>query len=124
MKNTVYILFAFLCVIAGCSGDSGHKRDDTEGVRFSVPSDPKAKYYLLAVEERGETHSIVVTKRVGPSGTHYSRRFFHCEDGDTAYMGDGATIEEMNNSKPDTKFSPVVCGSIAYYVMIQACKPQ
>jgi hypothetical protein len=86
-----------------------------------VPSDPKAKYYVL---EKGgtENNPTLTTKRVGASGTSFSKRVFDCKANTFKYLGDGDTIEEMNRSKPGEKMSPLVEGSIAWHLWKHACR--
>jgi hypothetical protein len=90
-------------------------------VLISVPTDSSAKYYLL---EKSEANGRVtaVTKRIGSSGTTYSKRLVDCSKKTFMYLGDGSTLEEMRNSKPDKKMSALVPGSISGYVASAACK--
>jgi hypothetical protein len=92
-------------------------------VRLSVPSDAKATYFIL---ERGGSADkpTLVTKRVGPSGTSYSKRLFDCSARTWKYLGDGETLEEMRNSKPDAAMTGLVTGSIADYMWKAACRPK
>lgn len=64
----------------------------------------------------------LTTKRVGSSGTNYSKRLFDCKAGLTKYLGTGDTIDEMNKSMPDPQMSELVQGSIAFYQWKYACK--
>lgn len=86
-----------------------------------VPSDAKAKFYILEKGGSGSERTIV-TKRVGPSGTGYSKRLYNCNDKTVKYLGTGDSLEEMGKSNPDPKVSPIVQGSIAFYVGLEACK--
>lgn len=88
---------------------------------LSVPSDPNAQFFVLEKGGKGSKHTIV-TKRVGPSGASYSKRVYNCANHTVKYLGNGDSIEEMEASKPDAKMGPIVKGSIAYYVGIEACK--
>ena len=89
--------------------------------RVAIPSDSKARYSIL---ERGGTADMptLVTKRVGPSGTSYSKRLFDCRGRTWKYLGDGETLEDMRTSRPDKKMSPLVDKSIADYLWNEACK--
>jgi hypothetical protein len=90
-------------------------------IPLSVPSDPNAKFFVL---EKGGTGSerTIVTKRVGPGGTSYSKRLYNCSNGTVKYLGSGGSLAEMASSKPHANMGPIVTGSIAYYVGIEACK--
>lgn len=89
-------------------------------VPLVVPSDSKGTYYILEKGGKGHMRTIV-TKRVGPSGTSYSKRLFDCNQGTVKYLGTGDTLAQMNAGKPEAKMAPVVDGSIASYVGGAAC---
>ncbi|WAP65398.1 hypothetical protein OZ911_08365 [Pseudomonas fortuita] len=86
-----------------------------------VPSDPKAAYTILARDTSGNERTIT-TKRVGSSGTSYSRRLYNCADRTVKYLGSGETLEQMKASQPDPRMGPIVSGSIADYVGAEACR--
>ncbi|WP_369991279.1 hypothetical protein [Pseudomonas xanthosomatis] len=88
---------------------------------LKVPSDTKATYTVLARDTSGNERSIT-TKRVGPSGTSYSRRLYSCSARTVKYLGSGDTLEQMQASKPDPQMAPIVSGSIADYVGAEACR--
>ena len=90
-------------------------------VPLAVPSDPKAQFLVLQKGGQGSERTIV-TKRVGSSGTSYSKRLYNCKAETVKYLGSGDTIAAMNSSKPDPTMAPIVSGSIAYYVGKEACK--
>lgn len=90
-------------------------------VELFIPSDPKAKYFIIDKTSRG-SESILVTKRIGSSGVSFSKRLFNCKNKTVKYLGFGDSISEMNSSKPDVSMSPIVEGSIADYQRIAACK--
>ena len=90
-------------------------------VPISVPSDPKAQFFVLEKGGTGNDRTIV-TKRVGPSGTSYSKRLYNCKNSTVKYLGTGDTLAEMKSSKPEPNMAPIVQGSIAYYVGREACK--
>lgn len=88
---------------------------------LSIPSDSKAQYFVL--EKNGDgVERTIVTKRIGSSGTSYSRRLYNCANNTVKYLGTGDSLEEMSTSKPDPNMTPIIDGSIAYYVGIEACK--
>tara|TARA_R110002012_G_scaffold318919_1_gene538149 strand:+ start:102 stop:431 length:330 start_codon:yes stop_codon:yes gene_type:complete len=106
-----FLLSIFLFGLVGCS-DAGD---------FPVPSDYKAKYYVI---EKGGSRNepTITTKRVGSSGEGYSKRIYNCAQNTVKYLGSGSTLREMKISKSDVKMSPVIYKSIAYYVGQQVCK--
>ena len=88
---------------------------------LSVPSDPKAQFFVLEKGGSG-TQRTIVTKRVGPSGIGYSKRLYNCTDSTVKYLGTGDSLAAMVASKADPNMGPIVQGSIAYYVGVEACK--
>lgn len=88
---------------------------------LSVPSDAKAQFFVLEKGGSGSQRTII-TKRVGSSGTSYSKRLYNCADSTVKYLGTGDSLEDMNKSNPDPNMGPIVQGSIAYYVGLEACK--
>ncbi|MGJ7489435.1 hypothetical protein [Variovorax sp. ZT4R33] len=91
-----------------------------EGTALSVPSDAKAIYYVLEKSTKGTVRTIV-TKRAGSSGESFSKREVDCKNDLIRYIGTGDTIAEMKASRPNEKLSPIVPGSIAYYIGKAAC---
>jgi hypothetical protein len=102
-----------VCIFTlGACGESNH---------LFVPSDPKANYYVLEIAGSRSERSIT-TKRVGTSGESFSKRVYNCEKSTVRYLGTGSTLREMKISKSESRMSPVVYKSIAYYVGDKACK--
>jgi hypothetical protein len=88
---------------------------------INVPSDSKAQF--SALEKSGsQAKRSITTKRTGPSGTSYSKRLYNCVENTVKYLGTGDSLAEMAASKADLKMSPIVAGSIAYFVGLEACK--
>jgi hypothetical protein len=90
-------------------------------IPLSVPSDPKARFFVLEKGGKGAERTIV-TKRVGPSGTSYSKRLYNCTNSTVKYLGSGDSLGEMASSRADRNMAPIVQGSIAYFVGVEACK--
>ncbi|AZS56804.1 hypothetical protein C5E18_12040 [Pectobacterium parmentieri] len=88
---------------------------------ITIPTDSKAQYTILEKGSQGGMKTIV-TKRVGPSGTSYSKRIYDCKNSTVKYLGDGETLEQMKASSPDPRMSGIVYESIAYYLGVEACK--
>ncbi len=107
-------LFVLLALIVSSSALA-------EETSLSVPSDPKAQFFVLEKSGSGSQRTIV-TKRVGSSGASYSKRLYNCADSTMKYLGTGDSLASMNKSNPDPNMSPIVQGSIAYYVGLEACK--
>ncbi len=92
----------------------------SEGGEFIIPSDSHATYEQIDTGTLGDLMTLT-TKRVGPSGTTYSKRAFDCQAGTTKYIGTGDTIQQMEASSPEREMSPVTEGSIAYWLWVRAC---
>lgn len=88
---------------------------------LSVPSDSNAQFFVLEKGGSGNQRTIV-TKRVGSSGTSYSKRLYNCTDNTVKYIGSGDSLSAMAASRADPNMGPIVQGSIAYYVGIEACQ--
>lgn len=104
------------------------------GAKINVPSDPTATYVVISKKNLrdhmvGDTLNsvfsdeyIIVTKRVGRSGTSYSRREIDCNTGTQRYLGDGDSIQEMNGYYNVGSMNRPVSRSISYYVQRHVCK--
>ena len=88
---------------------------------LAIPTDARAKYTILEIGGKWPDRTIV-TKRVGSSGTSYSKRIYNCSNNTVKYLGSGDTLMEMGRSNPDPKMAPIVQESIADYIGRQACK--
>ena len=86
-----------------------------------IPSDAKAKYTILEVGGEWPNRTIV-TRRVGSSGTTYSKRLYNCSNNTVKYLGTGDTLADMAKSNADPKMTPIISQSIADHVGRQACK--
>jgi hypothetical protein len=102
-------------LLAGCGGAP------VEGTPLNVPSDAGAQYFVL---EKAGTPDLrtIVTKRVGSSGTTYSRREVNCAQRTVRYLGTGDTKEQMNAGPADPAMGPIMPGSIADVVASEACR--
>lgn len=130
---SIQIVLGFLILLlASCSSESNQphsqtQRSATEPVlnpgerKFFLPSDASADFTILEVSSGWPERSIV-TRRIGKSGTSYSRRLYNCESQTVKYLGSGGSLAEMESSPPDPRMGPIVFESIAYYVGQQACK--
>ncbi|WP_230467978.1 hypothetical protein [Biostraticola tofi] len=89
--------------------------------KLHIPTDIKAEYTVLEKGGKGNFKAIV-TKRVGPSGTSFSKRLYDCSNHTVKYLGEGDTFEEMQSSSPHSDMAPIFDESIADYVGREACK--
>jgi len=85
-----------------------------------IPSDPGARYYVIG-KEGSIDMPILITKRIGSSGTSYSKRIFDCRNKTTKYLGDGDSIAEMNSSSPSPRMGDIFPQSIAWYQWNHVC---
>ena len=88
---------------------------------LAVPTDAKATYAILEIGGKFPNRTIV-TKRIGSSGTSYSKRIYNCSRKTVKYLGTGDNLAEMTSSTPDPNMSEIVPESTADYVGRQACK--
>jgi hypothetical protein len=122
----IRVTFLTLCAaIAACTKEKNYVSAPVDAAPpvppFTVPSDAKANFYVLEKGGVGNERTIV-TKREGPSGVTYSKRLYNCVDHTVKYLGTGESMEAMAVSPADPAMAPIVEGSIAYYVGLQACQ--
>ncbi len=92
------------------------------GESVHVPTDSKA-YYEMLLKKHINGRLLVVTKRVGPSGTSFAAREIDCQAGTFRYVGEGSSIESlMANVHDKDRMAVLTAGSISTYVAIHACK--
>jgi len=96
-------------------------REASQASEFTVPTDPRARYTFLVIEGTA-SRPIVTTKRVGPSGTSFSKKEFDCSSRTFRYLGDGNTLEQMQRSAPSPQMGPLVQGSISDYHWRRVCR--
>lgn len=114
MKNTAFFLIGLMVVISGAAR--------AKEAPLIVPTD-SGEYTILEREGPANARTIV-TKRVGSSGTSFSKRVYDCGTSTWMYIGTGDTLEAMARSAPDKKMGPILDGSIASYVGRAACAEQ
>lgn len=91
------------------------------GKEFRVPSDLKARWGLIDIDQRAHPNAMIFTQRVGSAGTTFSIRQYDCEANTVRYVATGDTIAEMKASKADDRMSEIHPRSIAYYLGKLAC---
>jgi len=90
--------------------------------KLIIPSDAKASYEVLLLEKPSATERILATKRTGPTGlVDYSKIRINCTASTFQGLGEGETLEAMNNHKPTKEGLPVIEGSIKFYQVKYAC---
>lgn len=88
-----------------------------------VPSDPKARYTLIAKKPMKNGHLEVTTRRVGPSGESYARREVDCRSMQFRYLAAGDTAQDIAvNGKNLGSMAPLVEGSISWHVARFSCR--
>jgi hypothetical protein len=122
----VRVAFLVLCAaMAACTKEKNYVSAPVDAMSpvppFTVPSDAKANFYFLEKGGEGNERTIV-TKCEGPSGITFSKRLYNCVDHTVKYLGTGDSLEAMVTSAADPAMAPIVEGSIAYYVGLQACR--
>jgi len=88
---------------------------------LTIPSDAQAQHYILEIGGTWPGRTAI-TRRTSASGTHYAKRFYDCLNHTVKFLGAGATLDAMAQSKPDEDMAPVAPGSVADYVEREACK--
>lgn len=113
MRNCASFLAACIC-LAG----------PAEAERILVPSDMKATYDIDVLDVgMGKRALLVISKRVGPSGTYFTAREVNCLADTFRYVGEGDTFEKMKaNINERGTMSTLVEGSISYYIVNAACR--
>ena len=92
------------------------------GEMINVPTDTKASYELL-MKQNIKGNLLVVTKRVGPSGTSFAAREIDCQNGTFRYLSEGDSMAAVKANVRDTERMAILTrGSISTYVAIHACK--
>lgn len=89
--------------------------------RISVPSDPSAQYFVVAVGGSSTRPTITTMRKNRYGEVSYSMREYDCTTFTWKYLRDGDSWEQMLASRPTGKMSMVIRESIAYYVGLFAC---
>lgn len=78
--------------------------------------------YFLVEKGGSTTKPTLVVRRVGPSGTSYTKRAFDCEARTAMHVGSGDTLETMAKARPDGEMAPLVKDSVTEQLWHMACK--
>jgi len=78
------------------------------------------EYFLM---ERAGTAQLptMVVKRIGPSGTTYSRRAFDCAAKTAMLLGSGDSLETMAKDQPEASQTPLRKDSVTEQLWRIAC---
>lgn len=88
---------------------------------IDIKTDVKGQYFV--VDKGGtENNPTLVVKRNWSKGNHYIKRVFDCRARTVKYLGEGATVEEMNEPLPEQKMTPIVAGSIPDQLARHVCE--
>jgi hypothetical protein len=91
------------------------------GEPIYVPTDPQVEYTALSIEQRSDGLVEIVTRRVSWAETSYAKRLVDCDNALFTYLGDGSSLETMEQGYHVSKMAPLVEGSISYFVSLHAC---
>lgn len=113
MRRTLFVVLVFVFVnpVIAAKPQALH-----------IPTDSKAKYTVLSVNKSGRNGAIIVTRRVGSSGTSYAKRLVDCKASKFKYLGSSDTLAGLKKSKPSPRMSSLINGSISYHVSKFACR--
>lgn len=87
----------------------------------AVPTDPRATYQILEQKLRPSGRWELMVQRQGPSGVSFTRREIDCRQHASRYLGEGDTIEEARQNRPEPRLARAVAGSISWYLIDAGC---
>ncbi len=88
--------------------------------RLSIPSDPKANYFVTGMDKRTDGMIEISTRREGPSGKSFAIRLVQCEPLLFGYIAEGDSEADLVRD-PAPKLTQLVNGSISDVVAKHAC---
>lgn len=100
-------------------GVSSH--EPASGPVIRVPAEPQAVYTAELVTKMTDGLAHIVTKRVGPAGTTFTKRECRCGAATVRTLGAGETLDQMQSSPMDPKHSGLVTGASAFHACEYAC---
>jgi hypothetical protein len=98
------------------------QESDHDEIELAVPSDPKAKYFVLDLQWLNQSVFEITTRREGVSGTSYSKREIDCSKMQFRYTGDAGSLIELSRQNLDSAFGSLVEGSISQVVSSYVCR--
>lgn len=86
-----------------------------------IKLDSEARYFVV---EKGGTAAkpTLVLKRVGSSGTSYTKRAFDCEARTAVLVASGKTLETMDKPKPEAEMRPLTKDSVTEQLWRHVCR--
>ena len=87
-----------------------------------VPSDPSARYTVLAVEMLPGGALQIDTRREGTSGTSYARREVRCDAGQFRYVSEGTRRSDLDTNVNPGQFAAWMPESISGVISAWACQ--
>ncbi|WP_152599623.1 hypothetical protein [Hoeflea sp. BAL378] len=117
-----FIAFGVMAPEADSSktGKVSNKVAEAKEEMINVPSDPKAKYFVVKNDTRVDGMVEVTTRREGPSGTSFAIRLIQCEPLLSGYIAEGDTVSDLTHKNRPT-LSELVDGSISDVIAKYAC---
>lgn len=121
---TLIACFVLIGILADHSDDDSLAESDVNPDReepLAVPSDPKAKYFVTAIDKRPDGLVEISTRREGPSGTSFAIRLVQCGPLRFAYIAEGDSEKDLVRD-PSPELTELVSGSISHVVSKHACE--
>lgn len=115
MEKIFYVISITILILSG----TAYAQDYGTGIQ--VPSDPKARYWIVEGQRTTTTIVEILTHREGPSGTSFALRQIDCDKHLFRYLGEGDTLAEAKANKYITNMGPLVPNSISTYIADFAC---
>jgi len=122
------LLGLFGTLLSGSVGAEGGAASGA-GAPIAVPSDGKATYSVAEISAPAGGTVIILTKRMGPSGTSYVRRECTCPVSSYRVLGEGESVADAKVPRqPAEDFADLVydrnlgMGSASWHVCDFACK--
>lgn len=99
---------ALILALAGTFGPLAAVAEETP---IAIKTDLDGQYSMV---EKGGTADkpTLVVKRAGPGFSHYIKREVDCAARTVRYLGEGASLQEMNAPLPEETSVPIEAGSI------------
>ena len=123
MKNIV-LISSLALLITACGGEPQTK--GAGGIPVSVPSDSASYGIVVKDVGFGKEALMVISQRVGKSGTSFAVREVNCYNSTFRYVGESNISASDAMASAATynagSMSPLTKGSISYYISNKACQ--
>ena len=111
-------------LLTACGGEPATKT--AGGIPVSVPSDSASYGIVVKDVGFGKEALMVISQRVGKSGTSYAVREVNCYNSTFRYVGESNISASHAMASAATynagNMSPLTHGSISYYISNKACQ--